>query len=144
MVSKVTPFRGSSPIQEKRKQKVCLLPNVLNQEASSKWKAIINGIPQGSILGPLLFIIYLNDLPYGLKQDNLPVIYADDTSVLLTAENEPDLKSKINDELDYLVEWFSANGLVLNMEKTNLMKFTLNTRQNEPFQIIYKTIYLMA
>ena len=121
-----------------RKQKVCLLPNVLDQEASSKWKAIINGVPQGSILGPLLFIIYLNDLPYGLKQDNLPVICADDTGVLLTAENEPDLKNKINDELDYLVEWFSANGLVLNMEKTNLMKFTLNTRQNEPFQIIYQ------
>jgi hypothetical protein len=49
---------------------------------------IANGVPQFSILGPLLFIIYLNDLPYGLHQGNKPVIYADDTSVLLTANSK--------------------------------------------------------
>ena len=98
----------------------------------------MNGVPQGSILGPLLFIIYLNDLPCGLIQDNLPIIYADHTSVLLTANNDSDLKNKINYELNYLTEWFSANGIALNMEKTNLMKFTPNMRQNELFQIIYQ------
>jgi hypothetical protein len=53
-------------------------------------------------LGRLLFIIYLNDLPYSLQQDNLPIIYADDTSVILTANNDTELKNKIKYELDYL------------------------------------------
>jgi mannose/fructose/N-acetylgalactosamine-specific phosphotransferase system component IID len=99
---------------------------------------VVNGVPQGSILGPLLFIIYLNNLPYGLHHDDKPVIYAEDTSVLLTAKNDADLKNKINYALDYVTGWFSANGLALNMEKTNIMKFTPSNRLNETFQIIYQ------
>jgi hypothetical protein len=105
---------------------------------------VANGVPQGSILEPLLFIIYLNDLPYGLHQGNKPVIYADDTSVLLTANNEAELKSKIHFVPDYMTVWFSANRLVLNMEKTNIMKFTPSNRQNEIFQITYQNRLLIG
>jgi hypothetical protein len=93
---------------------------------------------QVSILGPKLFITYLNDLSYRLQQGNKPIIYADYTSVLLTANNEAELKNKINYVLDYMTGWFLANGLVLNMDKTNIMKFTPRNRQNEIFQIIYQ------
>jgi hypothetical protein len=71
---------------ENRKQMVCISPHILEQEKSSNWETVVNGVPQGSILGPLLFITYLNDLPCGLHQSAKPVIYADDTSVLLTAK----------------------------------------------------------
>jgi hypothetical protein len=83
----------------------------------------------------------VSDLPYGLHQGNKPVIYADDTSVLLTANSETELKSKMSNALDYITGWFLANGLVLNMEKTNIMKFTPNNRQNETFQII-EAVYM--
>ena len=79
---------------ENRKQRVCLRPDIHDQETSSEWEEIVNGVPPGSILGPLLFIIYVNDLPYGLHQGNKPVMYADDTSVLLTADNDAELKTK--------------------------------------------------
>ena len=120
---------------ENRKQRVSISPNVFDQKSSSNWNVMANGVPQGSILGPLLFIIYLNDLPYGLHQDNKPVIYADDTSVLLTAKNEDELKNKMISALDYMTEWFLANGLALNIEKTNIMKFTSNNLWDETFQI---------
>ena len=65
----------------------------------------------------------MNDLPCGLQQGANPLIYADDTSVLLTAKNDEELKIKINCALDYMIGWISANGLALNMVKTNIMKF---------------------
>jgi hypothetical protein len=79
-------------------------------------------------------------LPYGLHQGAKPIIYADDTSVLLMAKNDEELKTKINCMLDYMTGWFSANRLALNTEKTNIMKFTSSYHQNEAFQIIYKKI----
>jgi len=80
----------------------------------------------------------LSDLPCGLHHGAKPVIYADDTIVLLTAKNDEELKFKISCTLDYMIGWFSAKGLALNMEKTNIMKFTSSYRQNEAFQTIYQ------
>jgi len=87
---------------------------------------------------PLFFITYLNDLQCGLDQGAKPVIYANDTSVLLTAKNDKELKIKVNHTLDYMIGWFSANVLALNIENTNIMKFTSSYHQNEAFQITYK------
>ena len=51
---------------ENRKQRVCMSPHILEQEKSSSWETVVNGVLQGSILGPLFFIKYLIDLPYGI------------------------------------------------------------------------------
>jgi hypothetical protein len=127
---------------DNRKQKVCLSSDISDRGTSFNREEVGSGVPQGSILGPLLFIIYLNDLPYGFLQGSKPVIYADDTNVLLTADNDSELKNKINHALDYMTGWFSANGLTLNMGKTSIMKFTSSNCQIGTFQIAYQNMIL--
>jgi len=70
MALEVLVFSWLKSYLENRKERVCLLSNIFDQETSSNWEMIANGVPKGSILGPLLFIIYLNDLPYGLHHGN--------------------------------------------------------------------------
>jgi hypothetical protein len=70
------------------------------------------------------------------QQESKPVIYADDVSVILTASNETELKTQISQTLDYMIEWFSVNGLGLNMDKTNIAKFSPSNRQKNIFQIM--------
>jgi mannose/fructose/N-acetylgalactosamine-specific phosphotransferase system component IID len=62
---------------------------------SSRWETIERGVSQGSILGPLLFIVYINDLPYGMSPYAKSVTYVDDMSVLITANSLNDLQTKL-------------------------------------------------
>lgn len=73
----------------------------------------------------------------GMWHTAKPVIYMVDTSILLTAKSGEELQIKIPSTLDYMLDWFSVNGLVLNKEKTNTAKFTWSYQHNEPFQIAY-------
>ena len=81
------------------------------------------GVPQGSILGPLLFILYLNDLPNAL-QKVFPVIFADDTNLFISDSNLERALHTFNNELLTLQKWFIANKLSLNINKTHSMLFT--------------------
>ena len=90
--------------------------------ASSSFQNITCGVPQGSILGPLLFLIYINDVPN--CSDKLKfILFADDTSILFKTKDPPSCISLLNDELDFLSTWFKANKLSLNVKKTNFMIF---------------------
>ena len=84
-------------------------------------KAILrNGVPQGSILGPLLFLIYINDL--NTKADYAAVrMYADDTNMTFTACSIPELRHDMNIDLQFLQNWLIANRLTLNVLKTEFM-----------------------
>ena len=90
-----------------------------NDSCSSK-KNIKTGVPQGSILGPLLFLIYINDLPEISRHIKM-VMYADDTTLYC---NLGDLSEDIiNTELTKVSEWLAANKLSLNVKKTKCMVF---------------------
>ena len=78
------------------------------------------GVPQGSNLGPLLFLVYINDLPNFLNSA-IPRMFADDTSVSYAAKSMDELQSVINSELVNLHKWLNTNKLSLNIAKTQFM-----------------------
>ena len=75
---------------------------VLNGQSSS-WTKVNAGIPQGSILGPLLFLIYINDLPNGLQSN--PKLFADDTSLFSTVQDITTSTVSLNNDLTKISEW---------------------------------------
>ena len=80
------------------------------------------GVPQGSVLGPLLFLIYINDIPLSSSKLSF-YVFADDTNIYYEAENLYQLQRTINNELKKVKVWFDVNKLSLNIDKTNYIIF---------------------
>ena len=78
------------------------------------------GVPQGSILGPLLFLLYINDLPECLDNTR-PRLIADDTNLTASGESMNDIEIAVNSDLENLRNWLMANKLRLNVAKTEFM-----------------------
>ena len=71
-------------------------------ESNSRWKLVLSGVPQGSVLGPILFLIYINDLEDDISSKVLK--FTDDTKVFRKLTNDTD-KQGLQDDLDKLVKW---------------------------------------
>ena len=80
------------------------------------------GVPQGSILGPLLFIIYINDIVNSSPLLNY-IMFADDTNIFYSHKSIDTLNNILNIELTKVSEWFKSNKLSLNISKTKLHTF---------------------
>lgn len=92
------------------------------KNVNSEMRKVTCGVPQGSVLGPLLFIIYTNDLPESISGRS--ILFADDTTVYASSSSLTELCLHINSDLNSLTDWFCANKLSLNVGKTNYVIFS--------------------
>ena len=88
----------------------------------SKSKNISTGVPQGSVLGPLLFLIYINDLNVAISYSTVHH-FADDTNLLITGKSLNSIKKRANIDLKLLCNWLKANKISLNSSKTEAILF---------------------
>ena len=96
---------------------------------------IKHGVPQGSVLGPLLFLVYINDLHKSIKYCTVRH-FADDTNLLISSNSPKQLQSYLNSDLKCLCKWLRANKICLNTSKTELLIFRHpNKKPNYEFKI---------
>jgi len=91
------------------------------------------GVPQSSILGPILFLLYINDLPAGRNKKATQVLFADDTSVLFTHCNIMEFHVNIDTVFGNVNNWFKKKCLSLNIENTQYIHF--KTRKSQTINI---------
>jgi len=113
---------------------------VLYNGTSSSLLPVTCGVPQGSILGPILFLLYVNDIVNVSSLLHL-VLFADDTNIFMSGKNLDLLIRTLNHELKLLHSWFIANKLSLNIEKTHYIIFTGQRKKYDASSLTQKVYF---
>jgi len=121
-----------------RYQRVQITNESSNINTISNWTTITQGVPQGSILGPLLFLIYINDLPKAVEPTAIPIMFADDTSLFIKSLNTSQLPSGLNTAICKINKWFQDNLITLNLNKVYFIQFINKSIDNPDIQIKLK------
>lgn len=113
------------------------------QDVRSSRMSVMHGVPQGSVLGPILFLIYINNLCRGNFWGSL-TCFADDTALCYSASSDAQLWRYMQSDMDKLKYWFTLNKLVLASEKTKFIRFYLKHNRDFQHNIYYKCTKCLA
>ena len=121
-----------------RKQRVVLQfvssPNLL-----SEWEIVRHGAPQGSVLGPLLFHVCINDFSCIINEISHTILFADDTNILIHFSDLNELNSKLNSVLFCISKWFQNNQLVINLNTIHIVKVASSKLLSYPLNFVYNS-----
>lgn len=123
------PLKWFTDYLSSRTQSVRISNENNNEHILSKSLSIDQGVPQGSILGPLLFLIYISDMPNAIKHGTT-ISYADDTTILISNNNFEDLYIQAYENMNSLMEYLNVNKLKINLQKTKYILFRPNSKRN--------------
>ena len=98
----------------------------LSSNSYSEWGSVLGGIPQGSALGPLLFLVYVNDMPLQVKDGGL-VQFADDTCIICSGRTRKEVSEMLCSDLCSLSSWIRDSHMEINVKKSNIMWFSVRS-----------------